>query len=426
MFKSCESVCYGLLLVFLSSFWHTVAIVADDIGQFESDTYILLVAGLAPEALVSADLEIKEPVNSTFINVATLEQWFLWQSAGKISLPREGDEKAVRSSYFSTFWRSALHGNVTLEFKINSTKKDRYVFFATNPLSPQPVFLSGTLNAVNPGDQQLPLEYVGLTGTLFWLSALFIASSAIVCALLRCRWRRKANALDWVMLMVLLLKSIVHLLHGCDIVMLSGDGKHFPATYYGWKLLDKLQEVMELMMLLLMSYGWKFLRRWLTRSEIKFAVGVSVTSTYLGIFEVACTTNISCEAYELSRYILHSLCYLGIIVALNINLQMLQFQIHDTPVCQAAGHLYQKHRAYVHFRVLITVFVSRAAVDLWLWVALLPWPARWMWITFQEVRNYLIYVILIAEFNSSQPPLRVFELAVENGSGEYGWGDADG
>merc|ERR1711907_406335 len=103
-------------------------------------------------------------------------------------------------------------------------------------------------------------------------------------------------------------------LQWCDRMLVVNSGKETVVSSVGAQLLDKVQTILELMMFLLISLGWKFLRPNLNVTEVRFATGISVISFYLGIFEVACKTNATCSGYHLSRYILHSLCYLVVIV----------------------------------------------------------------------------------------------------------------
>merc|ERR1719359_2319861 len=129
-------------------------------------------------------------------------------------------------------------------------------------------------------------------------------------------------------------------------MLVSRTGKHTLLSSYCWQLLDKVQTILELMMFLLISLGWKFLRSTLNVTEVRFAVGICVISFYLGVFEVACKTNSTCSGYQLSRYILHSLCYLVVIVAMNFNLNMISTQLSESPASPESGKLYRKHHAY--------------------------------------------------------------------------------
>merc|ERR1719359_2575246 len=154
-------------------------------------------------------------------------------------------------------------------------------------------------------------------------------------------------------------------------MLVSRTGKHTLLSSYCWQLLDKVQTILELMMFLLISLGWKFLRNTLNLTEVRFAVGISVISFYLGVFEIICKTPSTCSGYKLSRYILHSLCYLVIIVAMNFNLQVIYSQIAD-----------------------------------------FDWDSVWAYKLLLEMVCWVIYASVMYAFRPSLDSIRVFELTI--------------
>jgi len=228
-----------------------------------------------------------------------------------------------------------------------------------------------------------------------------------------------------VMSTVLLLKGIVLLLWWCDCMQVSQTGSSTMIAKIGWQLLDKVQTILELMMFLLIALGWKFLRGTLNITEVRFAVAISAISFYLGVFEVACTTVSTCSGYQLSRYILHSLCYLVIIVAMNFNKQMIYAQITDAPASLESGKLYRKHQAYELFRWIFLMFIIAPTVELFLKVTVMPWDAVWLYILIQQLRTWTIYMCVAITFRPDPLPLRVFELTRDAGSDEEAEVDGD-
>merc|ERR1712039_933009 len=218
----------------------------------------------------------------------------------------------------------------------------------------------------------------------------------------------------------LLLKGCVLILWWFDCLQVSRTGSNSTLGQVGWQLLDKVQTILELMMFLLIALGWKFLRPSLNLTEVRFALGISVISFYLGVFEVACTTQSTCSGYQLSRYILHSLCYLVVIVAMNFNLQMVYAQIAEAPASLDSGKLYRKHQAYKVFRWIFLAFIIAPTVELFLKVTVMPWDALWLFVLVQQLRTWAIYMSIILAFASlpHPSPLRVFELTRDPGGSD--------
>lgn len=407
-----------LRLAALVSLWRQpVALIIDDLSTFDDTNYVLTFElGLAPNATVSLDLSNAHPKNNTYVMIITHSQLVAWQQ-DQVVMPAISGNQQVPSSYFGTFWRADFRDHVKAELTIDSNWSDRYTMIVMNPLQ-QPIELSGSVSIVNPGGEQLALEEVQVPKVLIWMAGLFTASSVLFILLLTTVWRQGRTKIHLLIGLVLLFKSVVLFLHWCDVMLMSHSGQDSLVGRVGWQLLDKVQTILELMMFLLISLGWKYLRASLNATEVRFAIGISIISFYLGVFEVACKTNSTCSGYKLSRYILHSLCYLVVIVAMNFNLQMVQAQIAEAPASQEAGKLYQKHRAYRHFRWIFLAFIIAPTVELFVKVSMMPWDALWAFYLVQCLRTWTIYALMIAAFRPDPPPLRVFELTVRGGSDE--------
>lgn len=233
--------------------------------------------------------------------------------------------------------------------------------------------------------------------------------------------------MHFVIAAVLLLKGCVLILWWLDCLQVSRTGSNSTLGQVGWQLLEKVQTILELMMFLLIALGWKFLRPTLNLTEVRFALGISVISFYLGVFEVACTTQSTCSGYQLSRYILHSLCYLVVIVAMNFNLQMVYAQIGEAPASLESGKNYRKHQAYKVFRWIFLAFIIAPTVELFLKVTVMPWDALWLYVLVQQLRTWAIYMSIILAFASlpHPSPLRVFELTRNAGGSDEEEGGAE-
>jgi len=393
----------------------------DLLWTFLADAYDI---GLDPGATVTIDLYNDHPANNTYVMVLTHSQWVAWRRVEPTTLPgTNGDRAGGLNSYLVSYWRGDIYDHLNVTFQIDAPTKDRYHIGILNARQ-QVMKLHGKLSWVNPGGEQLSLQEQKVPGVLLWTSALFLASCAVFALMLAASSRRGRTAMHFMMASVLLLKGIVLLLWWVVCMQVSRTGADSVLGNVSWQLLDKIQTIMELMMFLLVALGWKFLRPNLNLTEIRFAVGISVISFYLGVFEVACTTQSTCSGYQLSRYILHSLCYLVVIVAMNFNLQLIYAQISEAPASHESGRLYRKHHAYKIFRWIFLAFIIAPTVELFLKVTVMPWDAVWLYVLIQQLRTWAIYMCVVVAFAflPQPPPLRVFELTRDVGSDQ----EADG
>jgi len=280
--------------------------------------------------------------------------------------------------------------------------------------------IQGDISLVNPNGQQLTVQEIGVPAVLFWASALFGGSAAALLLLLVTVLRRARTTIHLVMVVAMFLKASALLLQWYDRDQVARTGDDSAVGVVGWQLVEKVQGIVELMMFLLIALGWKLLRNTLNVTEVRFAVGISVISLYLGVLEVSCTTAPTCSGYlagyQLSRYVLHSLCCLVVIVAMNFNLHMIHSQLVDTPATLEAGKLYTKLHAYKAFRWLFLYFIVSPTAELFLKASVMPWDAMWIFVLLQQVRSWVLYAGVAFYFQPDRGPFRVFDLTRHAGS----------
>lgn len=377
-------------------------------------TFLEYDMGLDPGSTIEIDMYNDRPANNTYVMVLTHEQWVDWRRVEPTTLPGSGGDASGGglNSYLVSYWRGTLKHHLKARFKVVAPTKDRYHIGILNAQQ-QILKLHGTLSMVNPGGHELPLQEELIPNVLFVTSGLFLLSCLIyVCYIFVFMRRRDRTGMHAVMASALFLKGVVLLFWLGDCWMVAKYGTTSSWSQVGWQLLEKVQTILELMMFLLIALGWKFLRADLNRTEVRFACGISLVSFYLGVFEVACTTQSTCGSYQLSRYILHSLCYLVVIVAMNFNMQLVYQQIAEAPASLDSGKLYRKYHAYKGFRWIFLAFIIAPTVELFLKVTVMPWDAHWLYVLVQQLRTWAIYISIIVTFSAlpHPSPLRVFDL----------------
>merc|ERR1712224_1016183 len=172
---------------------------------------------------------------------------------------------------------------------------------------------------------------------------------------------------------VLSLKFVAFFLELWDLMIKSRTGESSTILEVTWKLVNTFQEVGELMMFLLIALGWKIERDDIGANERRMALGLSMISLHLGFLELSCNSTAACSGYKLSRYILHSLGNLVIIVTMNFNLQVLYSQIAEAQATIDIRRKYEHYRAYRIFRWIFLLFILAPTVLGWLKVNFFNW-----------------------------------------------------
>lgn len=429
----------GCLLVWLACnallLWPVAAIVKT-IDVHMSDSYVLFLEyeyGLDTGATVSLDLECSKLPNSSYVIVLSHGQWSAWNLPQEIltlrsDLPAPKDEDNRNfNSYLVTAWRTSLTEKLNASFQVQEAfgGRSRYSLAIVSALK-QPLAVSGTLKLMNPGGQQLSLQEVYVPAALLGAACTYLISCLVFCAvLMRASRRGTRTSLHSLIALVIALRGLTLTLQWLAKRQVEVTGTDSGFSEVVWRLMGKVQNIAELMMFLLISLGWKILRGTLDNSEVRFAMSISAISLYLGVFEVACQTPSSCNGYQLSRYILHILCQLVVIVAMNFNLQKIVQAIAEAPVSAESAKMYWRLHAYQTFRWVFLVFIIAPTALLFLNVTIVPWDAQWLFVLMQELTTWLIYSLLAFAFRPEPPCLRIFDLTQEQEE-DSDFADVDG
>lgn len=368
--------------------------------------------GLAPGAAVEIDLKCDPPRDSTYLMMLTRGQWNQWRRQDPPSLfgPAGGmfGLNPV-DGFLVSYWRTDISNHTTVSFTMGAPENDRYYLGVFNARL-QDLRLSGTVRFVNPGGEELPVEFVHLPVVLITSATLFLLSgAALLLALLVGSWRRGRTAIHFVICAVVLAKALVAFLKWRSRHRVSEAGQDTLLGEVTWQLLDKAQETLEISMFLLVALGWKVVRARLDMAEVRFVAAAALLSLYLGACEVACVTDASCSSYKLGRYTLHTICSLVIVMATNLNLQVLHAQLSDGPASLEVGTMYARLRAFAVFRWAFLAFISAPTFELFLRVTAMPWDALWAYHAIQSARTLAIY-LAVAFFFRPAKPLGAIEL----------------
>lgn len=371
-------------------------------------TFLAYDIGLDPMATISVKLINLRPANDTFLMILTHSQLLEWHQKDAEALSMSEDVIGY-NSYLVSAWRQNFAEELSVWFTATSSKRDRYHVGVMNAHK-SVIQLQGAINLVQADGNELPVEQQGLVPVLMFTSALYASLAWIMCSVLVTSWRRTRTRIHTIIVLVVLLKGLATLLHWCDLLFVSGTGKTRKCFSLGWLLVDKVQTMAELMMFLMISLGWKVMRPSLSVTEVRATISVALFSLHLGVAELACSTAATCAGYQLGRYILHAICTLVIMVAVNFNLHLIQSQISEAPATVEVGDKYTKRGAYRAFRLVVLSFIMAPTVEVCIKVTCVPWDAIWVFALVQHLRCLVLYAVVAYFFRPSSPPLRVLEL----------------
>lgn len=377
-------------------------------------TSIVYDFGLEPRAHISVDLVNRYPANNTYLMLLNFEQWEFWTRFGLQPLSPNGigDAKGAASSYMLSHWRKEFQGRVFANFYVDAPRSDRYYLGVFNARHER-VVLDGVVSMLNPGpEHHLPVQQRHLPHVLFLLSMLFLATCGVFLVMFLLAPRRTRSQVHLLMATVVLLKGAVLLLRGHDRRCACAWGASTVISNFTWRFLDVLQTIAELLMFLFLALGWRILRRRLSPLEKKFVRVLCTVSFTLGFLELLSGEGSSRTAsLNLTRYILHSMCYL-VIVASNCNVQLIHAQLQESTVGEEAGKLYWKLQCYVAFRWIVHVWIAAPTLELLAGASLLPWDGESAFVLLTSLRTWVIYVCMLGFFRPGASPPKVLQVAI--------------
>lgn len=366
---------------------------------------LLIEVGLAPGAKITLNVTNELPGGNVTLAVLSYGQVHVFKDDSK------------NNGYTASTWRAPLLDNIATTLSVRAARNDRYWLLVLNPHQNE-LRLVGSVGYRNPGGSGLKLQSAHYPTVLSWAAALFGTSTAALIASLLTVWRQRCTALHAVMAVTWALKALLLLLQYVDFEHQHRTGGVVTLQQTAWQFVEVLQTVAELLMFLLVAFGWRIVMPTLTSMERRFAMGVAFLSIMLGVFglgEEPDDASVAAQeghGFGLARYIVHSLCDLVIIVTLNYNLQVAYAQILNAPASPEVAPIYTKHRAYCSFRWIFLAAIVAPTFELFVRVSVMPWDGVWACVLVENLRVWLLYAWLFSVFRPHPKAFRVFELAV--------------
>ncbi|KEP63039.1 UNVERIFIED_CONTAM: hypothetical protein HHA_216890 [Hammondia hammondi] len=377
---------------------------------------------LAAESLATNPLRddpLVAAVNNTYVLVMDHFQFLFFEQDGDWLPSFTAADNVVANSYIPAFKRLPFASS-RLRVRIQVPRRDRYAVVLLNA-DGLDLRLRGSVTFLNPDAQQLSAEQLHLPDTVFGLMILYLVTSGILVLLMLVFRRRRWNGVHLLMLGNFLFAALAFSLDWRQAVYMAEHGIRHPALWVASRVFKKMQDVSALMTFILVSLGWKTLRSQLSRIEVQFVAGLCVISLYLGFFEIIL------GGFQGTRYILHALGYICVLVAINANLALLHAHIADSSLSPSTGELYHKYDGYQTYRWIFFLYLMKPVTLVFYkltllnlaYEQLLSWD-EWVFVLVDNLMDYLIYVGLLYAFRPVGSMRVLRDLTPENASSASG------
>ncbi|CBZ55517.1 conserved hypothetical protein [Neospora caninum Liverpool] len=363
------------------------------------------------------DGPLVDSVNNTFVLVMDHFQFLFFEQDGDWLPSFTAADNVVANSYIPAFKRLPFTAS-RMQVRIQVPRRDRYAVVLLNA-DGLDLRLRGAVTFINPGNQQLSAEQICLPDTVFGLMILYLFTSGVLVLLMLVFRRRKWSGVHLLMLGNFLFAALAFSLDWRQAVEMSEHGVRHPALWVASRVVKKMQDVVALTTFILVALGWKTLRSQLSRIEVQFVAGLCVISLYLGFFEIIL------GGFQGTRYILHALGYICVLVAINANLALLYSHIVESSLSPSTGELYHKYDAYQTYRWIFFLYLMKPVTLVFFkltflnlaYEQLLSWD-EWVFVLVDNGMDYLIYVGLLYAFRPVVSMRVLKDLTPENSGDE--------
>lgn len=361
--------------------------------------------GLASGGKVLITSEIPEQQDHVFFCLFTKSQWDTYQSL----ISSKAASKICLAPAAMRFQTNGFQDNLNF----TATYADQYTLQLIY-CKPKPFIINGTVQIYNmnlhgpsSGKEHLPLGQE--RAVQLYTVLLYCYAGLAVAWIADCRrlWAHVV-AIHFGCSVTLFAKLLETMITLTQAVHKSGVGIEDTAISTAKNVLESISSILFLAVLLLISLGWTLIRDALTHREKRLVLGVFGFYVTIATLKFFCgSDNQACSAYLLTEYVIRSLIMLGIIVAMNFNIQQLRSSLHsDRWNNNTTPKLYDDLKKYQAFRWAFIGYLLLPTVLLIIKITILTWRFDWVNDMLNELLLLAIYVHVGVTFKPT--PTSVF------------------
>eukprot|EP01035_Chromulina_nebulosa_P016892 gene16892-22381_t len=154
---------------------------------------------------------------------------------------------------------------------------------------------------------------------------------------------------------------------------------------------------------LTVSLGWSIVRRFLSEKEWRMLSFTIAFYFIIGLGNAVCLdqNSTSCASLNLVTYILRTLVFLAIIVAMNFTVTQLKAMVIQSPWTPSIQIQYIQTRQYMFFRIAFIVYILAPTIIYLVQSSLFSWKESWV----PTVLNDLILILMYFQMGVNFSPI---------------------
>ncbi|CDJ65461.1 hypothetical protein, conserved [Eimeria necatrix] len=223
-------------------------------------------------------------VNNTYLLLLDHAQLYFLDTHESWLPSFTAEDGLVLNSYVPSMLRVPLEGP-RVRFCFSIPEKGRFALLLLNG-DGLDLKLQGTVSFWGPQQQHLSLEQQLLPQAAAALMALNLLAAVVLCVCQLSLWRGRNGFVSFLFIFYFFLAALAFGLDWKQAAIVQTTGKRPAALWVASRLMRKLQDVLQLLVFIFVSLGFRIVRQRLSRLEIQFVAGLGVISLYLGVFEV--------------------------------------------------------------------------------------------------------------------------------------------
>jgi hypothetical protein len=332
---------------------------------------------------ISARILLNEDDSTTkFLSILSEGQLAGWRNL-RVDFPTT-PTNAIASSHFSS-----IYDQLNLSLPLLKGSPERYYLVLTFPTSKADdadlLIPSGNVSVdwIQADGSFIQFQYVYLPNGLRVVANLLLIVAALYAGHMLLNYKT-ANRLQFFYLCVLTFGvAFLHVwINGLQIESETGARETWASNYFP-SILEKVFDLLEVLVYVVTALGWQTLRTSLSDQEIQLMLVLSTFSLVFGGFEIACGDDqIQCGGYTSARMLMHMFGYLAAIVAFNYHIAFLTAHIRENSIASTqSGVMYIKLSQFRWFRIIFLLFIVQPTVAVILRADILDWVDDWLFLT---------------------------------------------